>query len=398
MAKIDVVNNSLNLTTLDNMLTSKVDIGELHKQGITSIQKNGYTLLKYNKTVLKMTPDNTLSLGRFRSVILRDNDIVSFAPIKSISKEQYKQLGPAHHVVEEFIDGTMISCFYDKHSRQWECATRSVIGAETRFFDENSNGRQMTFKEMFQEAFKCSDLRWDMFNREYVYSFVLQHPCNRIVVPIKRPTLWLIEVYEIENRHVRRVDTSAECFRDLLCHVSTPQIYMQFNTNNSQDYENIFNSFINDLENNVQDYRKMGFVVRSGLMRYKFRFPAYEHVKRLRGNNSKLQYQYYSLRKAGAVKEFLTYFPEYRLRFAEFRKILHEFTHQLWSNYLACFVHHKFPISQFENHFQRHMLALHMIYLNQLLPRESYVSKQVVIQYVNSRHPSDIIHSINYHS
>ena len=43
--------------------------------------------------------------------------------------------------------------------------------------------------------------------------------------------------------------------------------------------------------------------------RYKFRNPNYEHVRHLRGNQPKLQYQYLVLRQSGKVKEYLQYYP-----------------------------------------------------------------------------------------
>jgi len=383
-------------TNLENIIGTKTDTEALRQKHIKVCQNNGFTLLKYDKD--QLTEDNTASLGRIRSVILQDDDLVSFAPIKSMPKSQYMNLGPGSHVVEEFIDGTMINCFYDKRRRQWEYATRSVVGADTQFFDESDMGWSLSFKKMFRDTFSNSQLRWDMFNREYCYSFVLQHPRNRIVVPVQRPTLWLIEVYDLSNRRVRLVDTSAECFRELLNHVRTPYVHMVFETATPEDYEAAFGTFIDELEKRPQDHRKMGFVVRSGLVRYKFRYPAYEYVKRLRGNNSKLQYQYYSLRKTGTVKEFLKYFPEYRWRFAQFRDVLHEFTNHLWNNYMLCFVHHQLQFNRFPAHFRRHMFALHDIYLQELLPRKWHIDQRIVIDYVNSRHPSDLLHTINHHS
>ena len=43
--------------------------------------------------------------------------------------------------------------------------------------------------------------------------------------------------------------------------------------------------------------------------RTKFRNPNYEHVKKLRGNNSKLQFQYLTLHKE-MINEYLKYYPE----------------------------------------------------------------------------------------
>ena len=46
---------------------------------------NNYRLIKYKKN--KLNKDNIETLGLFRSVIVNDSQIVSFAPPKSLSEE-----------------------------------------------------------------------------------------------------------------------------------------------------------------------------------------------------------------------------------------------------------------------------------------------------------------------
>ena len=54
---------------------------------------------------------------------------------------------------------------------------------------------------MFLEAMNESGLEFTMFDPRYCYSFVVQHPKNRIVSVIDKPTIYLIAIYQIDNEN-----------------------------------------------------------------------------------------------------------------------------------------------------------------------------------------------------
>ena len=88
--------------------------------------------------------------------------------------------------------------FYDTFSQEWVVCTKSNYGANCKF----NLDVDLTFNQMFAEAFAEDNLSYDYFNKNYSYSFVLQHPMNRIVVPVENPTLYLTTVYKCENNTV----------------------------------------------------------------------------------------------------------------------------------------------------------------------------------------------------
>ena len=107
-------------------LTSYVDIPLLirdieyakSKHLIVKKHENLY-IIKYIKSDL--TPANIQSLGLFRSVITDGVRILSFSPPKSISiKSVAQKWGLEQLKLEEFVEGTMINCFY--HDNQWKIA------------------------------------------------------------------------------------------------------------------------------------------------------------------------------------------------------------------------------------------------------------------------------------
>ena len=119
--------------------------------------------------------------------------IVAMAPQKSYKFNDFKETNQMKDcIIQEFIEGTMINCFY--FDNKWVISTRSVIGADCRF---NKEGK--TFLEMFNDGLDEIGFNLNLLDPQYSYSFVLQHPENRIVVPFELPNIFLVEIYYKQN-------------------------------------------------------------------------------------------------------------------------------------------------------------------------------------------------------
>ena len=153
-----------------------------------------------------LTKENAETLGLFRSVILK-KDIVYMknqmqplphyrvlfaAQPKSVELEEINFDEKKYPIyIESIIEGTMINLFHD--GDKWRIATRSCIGANTQFYQDED--KSMTYRQMFMEVFKAMGLKLEYFSKNIGYSFVLQHPNNRIVMPIKMPHLFLVNMF-----------------------------------------------------------------------------------------------------------------------------------------------------------------------------------------------------------
>ena len=129
----------------------------------------------------------------FRSIICDNNGkILSFAPPKAMDFDIFSQTTLFEDCkFQEFIEGTMINLFWDTTLNDWNMATRSNIGAKCKFnMDE-----EITFRHMFLEAMNATGIEFEYLEKNICYSFVLQHPKNRIVVPITVPNLYLVKTY-----------------------------------------------------------------------------------------------------------------------------------------------------------------------------------------------------------
>ena len=209
-----------------------------------------HRIIRYIKDKL-VTPEDFSMYGKYRSVLAdKDNYVVGFSPPKSIKYEEFTSENNFEDiVVEELIEGTMINLFYDTFKNEWNISTRSNIGGNNKFVQEEEI---CSFREMFLEA--CIELGLDFellpknsdrgLNAYYSYSFVMQHPKNRIVSRTLHNKCWiyLVEMYEIVRTELGSdiyhidVDHFSELFTKL--GISIPPELSLHNT--ITDYEKLY--------------------------------------------------------------------------------------------------------------------------------------------------------------
>lgn len=354
-----------------------------------------YNIIKYNKDFLRV--DLIPTFGLLRSVIMSNNKIICFSPPKSVSAETFIN---KHNVktdsiyAEQFIEGTMINVFYDPNygvDGCWQIATRNTVGANVSFYKWSKK----TFNNMFMEACIANNFNFHTLNPLYCYSFVLQHPDNRIVVPFKNPQLYLISVYEIiqKNDSITIEEQDMEIVKTCglwsLTGIKFPEKY-EFN-----NYTNLINKFAST----NTSYDILGVIIKNKVTgeRCKFRNPIYEQVRHLRGNQPKTQYQYLCLRHSGKLPEFLKYFPETKHEMSGYRELVHMFTKALHKNYITCYVNKEKPLIEFPDQYRTHMFKIHQIFLNELREKKLFVTDRVVMKYVNEMQPSLLMYCLNYH-
>jgi hypothetical protein len=340
-----------------------------HKNGVT------YHILKYDKDWL--VRENIRSVGLLRSVIFKDDGtVVSFAPPKSLMTESLNIDLDSEFVAETFVEGTMINVFYEVETNSWEIATRSSVGGGTCFFMENGFKEENTFKYMFDEVCHHIGLDLNDLNKKFVYSFVMQHPRNRIVTIITEMSLYLVDVYQMEDNKTIRVVSINNELEQLGLNASKVKLVNSISLKNEEDLKNCIKS----MASMNTPYHTVGVVIKNNQgERYKFRNPTYEHVRQLRGNQPKLQYQYINLRQIGKVAEYLQYYKEHKKPFNDFRNMIHAYTNELFSNYIRCYIKKEKVLKEFPEKYRVHMYTLHHeIYLKTLMPEKKYVNKEVV--------------------
>ena len=349
-----------------------------------SQEKTNWYFVQYLKHTLCQTTYKTH--GLFRSVLTDGKTIQVFSPPKSIPFALMKNEDYNDFQLEELVEGTMINLFWNNYLNDWELATKGSIGGRYSFYQDNKK----TFRTMFLEALNHQKMELENLDKELCYSFVLQHPDNRIVIPFKNPRVVLAAVYKIDGTKITILDKNKSNIPNAILPKTLSQC-TDYKGTNWDDLQSYFNQM------NL-DYRVVGVNIynpKTGF-RSKLRNPTYEHVRRLKGNSPKIQFQYYSLRQVGKVKEFLQYYNEFRPKFTDLRNDLHKWTDQLWKNYVRCYVQKEKPLLEFPKKFRAHMFNLHQIYLNDLRELGHYISRQIVIKYVNALEPAKLMYAVNY--
>lgn len=398
----NTMNNTMNLpikyTPFNSTSLSTIINGEANDASSNTIntvcdgqyiikKKDEFTIIKYNKSALNN--ENTTQLGLFRSLIMNNDQIVSFSPQKSTNYHNFIHENEFDKCsITEYIDGTMINIFYNENCvdkddfnvPRWEICTRSNIGANCRFNLDNKK----TFREMFLEACVECKLDFQNLNIDCCYSFVLQHPENKIVTHITKPNLVLTKVFTFNDDN--EVFDVTEKEKNI--GIELPPTYPDINS--WDDIENLCSG-------ERLKFDVVGFIVYNEKgVRTKIRNMAYENAKHLKGNVQKMFLQYLFLRKANEIDEFLTYFPEYKNEFNNYRRKLYKWTNKLYIQYVNTFILKKNSLKNAPFEFKPVLYNIQKQYLEVLKPNNQKITFKYIVKCVAELHPKKVMFCVNY--
>jgi len=359
------------------------------------IKSRNYTTPHATYTILNGNTNDS-ETPEYRSVVLdpESKKVLCFAPPKSVSNDQFDGLAGVEGT--EIIEGTMMNLFYDDRIQSWELATKAAIGGNYWYFrtqyKTTPGAAQLTFRDMFIDALreapgtKLNDIALiQTLDKSCVYSFVVQHPANHIVIPIEFPTVYIVAVYRIVSDNVVRyvpLDDIAQYFVN--SPVLRPIMCYAFDCDTMK----------------LRDYHTMGIMLYHPAtgMRTSVLNPQYVRMKEFRGNNPNLQYQYLCLSRAGKVKEYLDVFACYKNLFYGFHTQSAEFIKTLHNAYVTYFVNKRGKEVQIDKHIFRHICKLHnQVYLPSINSgHKMIVNCKVVADYFNAMEPKEQLYHLNY--
>ena len=351
---------------------------------ISTVVQGKHSIIRY----IKKLPEHM----HYRSVV-RDNksgNIVCVAPSKSVEfqDDMYHNI-----LAEEFIDGTMINLFWG--GEDWEIATRSCVGGKNKFYKDVP-----TFRHMFLSALPTElDLdelpRLSENNRALVYSFVLQHKDNRIVSPITENRVYLVEIFEIENKEtlasINNLPLRENKFAKHLIETHKflrPSLYKLNCT--KTDVRVLKDKYASE----HTPYMVQGVVFKNldlGL-RAKYRNPNYETIRRLRGNQSSPLYRFLESNFNGTLTTYLKYYSEEKEAINNYKTIWWNYVKQLHKFYVMCYIKHIKTVKAYPYEYKIHMYKLHDLYKQTC----KITCLKKVSEYMTALHPSQQMYVLNY--
>ena len=352
------------------MLIDLSFINNFYKDGLwdcEELKKHFIVKNKENTLLIKYKKHKKKSLGLFRSVVLNElGNVCCISPPKSIkydSKKSYKMY--------EFVEGTMINSWYDATSTSWRISSKSILDANNTFSEKQTK----SFHDLFFES--CEETRFslDMLDKNQCYSFVFKHPENRIINKVNKPELYLISAYRnLNNNTFEYIDYTY--LQDL-----TFKTGLRLPTQYFESHISIYHQ-LNSTNTPIDN---MGVVLRQdgSSLHSKIRNKAYEIIKKLKTNNTKLIYTYINSKKHNLDDLYLQVFPEHIDDFNVYSKQLDELILKLYNTYYFA-VKEKMNMIHINEHYKFHIKNIHTYYIQNLYDRNLYIRENDIYNYLFS--------------
>jgi len=329
----------------------------------TNYSLNNHKIIHYNKN--KLNHDfNAYIYNYCRSIVVNQNNkVICFSPPKSIKFDMFKKIYPektSDIIASEIIEGTMINVFWDPDdsSGKWNVSTKRILGATKGFYNK------MTFLDMFLETLKDINLDLNDLDKSYCYSFVLQHPNNRIVIYFGKPYLYLISVFKITNHfydyspyYLKSVVITSIDTNIIKENYSVAASFLRFPLHYQSDS---YDELIETYASKKTHHYTVGVMFYHTLTgtRSKHINMNYLYVKDLRGKHPALLYNFIVLLKSSNIQNFLYYYPEYMNSFFVYNNILDQFINTLYYYYENCFILKKIKIGRIPYYYKINLLNI----------------------------------------
>lgn len=334
----------------------------------------------------------------FHSVVwdIREHRPVSITPFKSVDGEN---LPPATSAlsefrVEEFRDGVMIGMFWDTYSRRWRIHTRSVLDAHCRFYSQTK-----TFNNMFWEAFAflsaSTGFTLENMDKTRSYTWVLQHPENRIVCHTAIPNITCVETTQCHVADATRAEPWSP-FKCVFEAPADPRIAVRAYVLPTWDA----------LRQKVADddrrfhHNTQGYIVKDLVagLRWKIRTPSYNAARLLRGNTARRDFVWLSVWKEGrdAMFKYFRVFPEENREANALIQRWKAATNDVFHIYVDAFKARTLDRKQIPPKYRPLVYALHNEFMTRLKPEGKSVDWKTALAFMNSRDVAQMLFVINW--
>lgn len=217
-------------------------------------------------------------------------------------------------------EGTIIRLFY--YNGEWQLSThRRIDGKKSRWAGPS-------FGSIFNEVWNPEN--YNLLNKDYVYILLIQHPENRIVCRISKPSVVFVGVFipkysDTPNNQESGVISFSEkdnIERYFLDKITDVDFITRLNITSKQELESI----VSNLDYNDTTGIIVHTKCQDKIISMKFNPPGYSIARDIRGNEPNLRLRFLQLRDDGNEDDLVNLFPEKKLFFDG---IINDINHKL---------------------------------------------------------------------
>lgn len=365
--------------------------GSLHIQDYPGEER---AIIRYVKGHSNMSLPHTRA---FRSVLwdTATNKPLSVTAFKSEDGECFPLLENLVNLqIEEFVDGVLIGQFYDAKTESWRIHTRSTLDAKCRYYSKSRS-----FAELFEEATKATfgDEDWtSALDKSATYTWTLSHPENRIVCPVSKPRVTLVNITQV-NEDSTLVSVPLSTVPEVLKKV-VPRQYMNREGVISAGQIEMTNlvALLAMMNGNLQH---QGIVIKADsqpLQRWKMRSVAYKTVRLLRGNTARRDFLWMDLWSKGSLAQYIAHYPEER---GESNALINRWkviTQNAYKTYVDAFKARTLDRKDMEPKLRPFVYGLHNHYLTVLKPAHKSLDWKEAVKFMNERDTAQKIYALNW--
>ena len=324
-------------------------------------------IIRYDK---KTSNFNIPYVHAFRSVVWDTlaNIPLSIAPFKASNGNPQDCV-----IVQDFVEGVMIQAYIIKDDPKIYLATRTKLGADTRFYSKKN------FSELICDAPEYNTLTSALSLPYTFMSIVLQHPEHRIVKLVEQARLFITSMGYVHNDGTVEIEENPSKWSKEAAAIA-PQSFLM-----PTDFNHLEFTASQVVQNGWQ---WQGFVMKNinSLQRWRFRNPLYIIIRDLRGSESELYGRFLRLRRAKQLHMYISYYPEETKELYDCDIKFGNQIQELFNEYNAV---HRGPKSTRKSlkdvgwPLNKYIHALHGIYINKLKSQNMEININTVIEYIN---------------
>jgi hypothetical protein len=306
----------------------------------------------------------------FRSVVWDKNlnRPVCVTPFKSHDGETIPT-NQSDLTYEYFHDGVMIGAFWDTYNNIWRIHTRSTLDAKCRYYSQTK-----TFADMFNEA---NPNAFHTLEQTTCYTFVLQHPENRIVCTVVAPKLLCVQESVIQPDATFIIKPISD--RTLPNVLPTEQAPL-------------------DKLNEMRDLTYQGIIAKNNVTgeRWKIRTELYNMVRQLRGNSPRRDYLWLTLWRQNRLPEYLKMYPEEQFHANAVVQKWKNITNSAFHIYTDVFKARSMDRMAIPAKFRPLVYGLHNLYRDTLKPANKSLDWRATMEYMNQRDIAQMLFVVNW--